>query len=55
MDPNKVRRAVEEVVTDMIGTEDASAEAHAIQFLQDVYQPLKQQIWSTSSSAAALP
>lgn len=33
------------VVTDMNGTEDAVAEAHAIQFLQDLYQPLKRQIW----------
>src|ERR1039457_6132732 len=33
------------VVTDFNGDGDA-AEQHAIQFLQDIYQPLKRQIWS---------
>lgn len=47
--------ALVRVVTDMNGTEDASAEAHALQFLQDVYQPLKRQIWSAPSNAAVLP
>jgi len=44
--------ALVRVITDFSGTADAPAEAHAIQFLQDVYQPLKQQIWSTASNAA---
>jgi EpsI family protein len=42
------------VVTDL-GVANPNAEEHAIQFLQDIYQPLKQQIWSAPTSAAILP
>jgi EpsI family protein len=47
--------ALVRVVTEMDGTADASAEEHAVEFLQDIYQPLKQQIWSAPSNAAMLP
>lgn len=47
--------ALVRVVTDMNGTADAGAEEHATQFLRDVYQPLKKQIWSAPSNAAILP
>jgi EpsI family protein len=47
--------ALVRVVTDFNGNSDPSAEAHAIQFIQDVYQPLKRQIWSAPSNAAVLP
>jgi EpsI family protein len=42
------------VVTDLGGAK-SNAEEHAIQFLQDIYQPLKQQIWSAPTNAAILP
>lgn len=42
------------VVTDYSNRSDV-AEEHAIQFLQDIYQPLKRQIWSAQASAAVLP
>jgi len=42
------------VVTAFNGDADAAAEQHAIQFLQDIYQPLKQQIWSGPSNAGVL-
>jgi hypothetical protein len=34
---------------------DAQAEEHAIRFIQDVFQPLKRQIWSSPSNAAVQP
>src|SRR5208283_4744810 len=43
------------VVTGFNGDGDTAAEQYAIQFLQDIYQPLKQQIWSGPSNAAILP
>ena len=43
------------VVTDFTGDGDTAAEQHAIQFLQDIYQPLKQQIWPGPYNAAILP
>ena len=43
------------VVTDINGSVDPEAEAHAIQFLQDVYQPLKHYIWSAPANAAVIP
>ena len=43
------------VVTSFHGEADAAAEQHAIQFLQDIYRPLKQQIWSGPANAAVLP
>jgi EpsI family protein len=46
--------ALVRVVTDFSNA-DAVAEERAIQFLQDVYQPLKQQIWSGPTSAVILP
>jgi EpsI family protein len=42
------------VVTEFTGNHDNGAEQRAIEFLQDVYQPLKQQIWSGPSNAAVL-
>jgi len=42
------------VVTDY-SNGNGVAEEHAIQFLQDVYQPLKRQIWSAQPVAALLP
>jgi EpsI family protein len=47
--------ALVRVITDFNGDQDAGAEANAIHFLQDVYQPLKRQIWSAPSNAAVLP
>ena len=47
--------ALVRVTTDISGAADAGAEANAIQFLQSIYQPLKQQIWSAPSNAALLP
>ena len=47
--------ALVRVVTGFNGDADAAAEQHAIQFLQDIYQPLKQQIWSGPANAALLP
>jgi EpsI family protein len=47
--------ALMRVVTDFDGRADAAAEAHAIEFLKEVYQPIKQQIWSTPTNAAILP
>ena len=42
------------VVTDFAGTQDTVAEQNAIQFLQDIYQPLKHQIWSAPANAAVV-
>jgi EpsI family protein len=42
------------VVIDMNSASDPNAEANAVQFLQDVYQPLKQHLWSAPVSAAVL-
>ena len=47
--------ALVRVTTDWDGKNNQAAEEHAIQFLQDIYQPLKRQIWSAQSNAAALP
>jgi EpsI family protein len=47
--------ALVRVLTPFQGESDAPAEQHAIQFLQEIYQPLKRQIWSGGSSAALLP
>jgi EpsI family protein len=43
------------VVTAFGGETDPPAEQHAIQFLQDIYQPLKQQIWAVPPNATLLP
>jgi len=47
--------ALVRVVTNIGGTMDEASENHAIQFLQDVYQPLKRQIWSAPPTAVVLP
>jgi EpsI family protein len=47
--------ALVRVVTEFNGSMDTLAEKRAIQFLQDVYQPLKRQIWSAPTNAAILP
>jgi EpsI family protein len=47
--------ALVRVVTAFTGETDPTAEQHAIQFLQDIYQPLKLQIWAVPSKAALLP
>lgn len=39
------------VVTPVSGDSDPVAEQHAMQFLRDIYQPLKQQIWAPASAA----
>lgn len=46
--------ALVRIVTVFNGDSDTTAEARAIQFLKDVYQPLKQQIWSTTPANASL-
>jgi EpsI family protein len=46
--------ALVRVTTDWNGDDDRAAEEHAIQFLQDIYQPLKQQIWSGPPNAAVI-
>jgi EpsI family protein len=43
------------VITPFNGTAEAGAEAHAIQFIQAVYLPLKQQMWSGGASAGVSP
>jgi EpsI family protein len=43
------------VTAEVGGKVDAQAEEHAIQFIQDLYQPLKRQIWSAPSNAAVRP
>ena len=58
LDSLRYRRSDEaliRVVTDINGTSDSEAEAHAIQFLQDVYQPLKHHIWAAPSNVALIP
>ena len=43
------------VVTPIAGETDPPAEEHAIQFLQAIYQPLKQQLWSVPPIAELRP
>jgi len=43
------------VVTPITSETDSPAEEHAIQFLQAIYKPLKQQIWSIPPISAILP
>jgi EpsI family protein len=43
------------VMAEIDGRVDAQAEEHAIRFIQDVFQPLKRQIWSSPSNAAVQP
>ena len=45
--------AMVRVVTDISSSTESAQEQHAIQFIKDVYQPLRQQIWSTPTNAAA--
>jgi len=47
--------ALVRVITDISAEGDAGAEQHAIQFIQDLYQPLKQQMWSSPTNAAVQP
>ncbi|HEX3746352.1 MAG TPA: EpsI family protein [Bryobacteraceae bacterium] len=46
--------ALVRIVTLFNGDGDKAAEANAIHFLKDVYEPLKQQIWSGPTNAAAI-
>jgi len=43
------------VITDLSGKVEATAEAHAIQFVQDVYGPLKQHMWTDAAGAGLRP
>jgi EpsI family protein len=47
--------ALVRVITDIGGSGDAGAEQHAIQFIQDLYQPLRKQMWSGATNAAVQP
>jgi EpsI family protein len=47
--------ALVRVVTELGGKADAQQEDHAIQFIQALYQPLKQQIWTGPTNAVVLP
>ena len=58
LDALRYRRSDEalvRVIVDITGDTEAGQEQHAIQFIQDLYQPLKRQIWSSPSNAAVLP
>jgi EpsI family protein len=59
LDAIRYRRSDEalvRVIADVTaGDAETNPEQHAIQFIQDLYQPLKQQIWSNPASAAVLP
>jgi EpsI family protein len=57
LDAIRYRRSDEalvRVVTDISGGETAP-EQHAIQFIQDLYQPLRRQIWANPANAGLLP
>ena len=47
--------ALVRVIVDSNGATETGSEQRAIQFIQDLYQPLKRQIWSNSTGAALLP
>ena len=47
--------ALVRVLTPFAGETDPPAEQHAMQFLREIYQPLKRQIWSGEPRAAVLP
>lgn len=59
LDSLRYRRSDEALVrviaTDFNSHDDEAQEKDAIQFIRDVYQPLKNQIWSSSTNAAVLP
>jgi EpsI family protein len=59
LDSIRYRRSDEALVRviakDFGGSTDARQEQLAIQFIQDLYQPLKRQIWSGPSNAVVLP
>jgi EpsI family protein len=59
LDSIRYRRSDEALVRviakDFGGSADDSQEQQAIRFIQDLYQPLRRQIWSSPSSAAVLP
>jgi EpsI family protein len=59
LDSIRYRRSDEALVrviaNDFKGADGGPQEQRAIQFIQDVYQPLRQQIWSPTSSAVVLP
>jgi EpsI family protein len=42
------------VITDIGGNDAKGAEEHALQFIHDVYLPLKRQMWTTQPTAMAL-
>jgi EpsI family protein len=44
--------ALVRVIVHLGGNADSGAEEHAMQFIRDFYQPLKQQMWSSPNSAA---
>jgi EpsI family protein len=58
LDAIRYRRSDEalvRVIVDSNGATETGSEQRAIQFIQDLYQPLKRQIWSNSTGAALLP
>jgi hypothetical protein len=58
LDAIRYRRSDEalvRVIVDMKSYQDAASEQQAVQFIQDLYQPLKRQIWSSPRDAAVLP
>lgn len=58
LDSIRYRRSDEalvRVITNVSANNDAAQEQRAIEFVQDLYQPLRRQIWSTSFDAAVLP
>jgi EpsI family protein len=59
LDSLRYRRSDEALVRviakNFTGGNDSKQEAEAMQFVQDLYQPLRQQIWFSTKSAAVLP
>ena len=47
--------ALVRVIVQIGGNDAKAAEAHAIQFIQDIYAPLKRQMWSSPTTAMARP
>jgi EpsI family protein len=58
LDSIRYRRSDEalvRVIVDMNSGHDTASENQAVQFIQDLYQPLKRQMWSNPRDAALLP
>jgi EpsI family protein len=47
--------ALVRVIRDVDGTDETAAQKQAVQFIQDLYEPLKRYIWSGPSNASLLP